>query len=52
MIASDHGLGHQIAQTGQMMDIARMFGYVALVVLAAFAFNFGVSALEAQRRPA
>jgi ABC-type nitrate/sulfonate/bicarbonate transport system permease component len=52
MIASDHGLGHQIAQAGQMMEIARMFGYVALVVLAAFAFNFGVSALEARRRPA
>ncbi len=52
MIASDHGLGHEIAQSGQMMDIAKMFGYVTLVVLAAFAFNFGVSALEARRRPA
>jgi ABC-type nitrate/sulfonate/bicarbonate transport system permease component len=52
MIASDHGLGHQIAQAGQMMEIGRMFGYVTLVVLAAFAFNFGVSALEARRRPA
>ena len=52
MIASDHGLGHQIAQSGQMMETAKMFGYVTLVVLAAFAFNFGVSALEARRRPA
>jgi ABC-type nitrate/sulfonate/bicarbonate transport system permease component len=52
MIASDHGLGHQIAQAGQMMEIAKMFGYVTLVVLAAFAFNFGVSTLEARRRPA
>jgi hypothetical protein len=34
-----------------MMEIAKMFGYVTLVVLAAFAFNFGVSALEARRRP-
>jgi ABC-type nitrate/sulfonate/bicarbonate transport system permease component len=52
MIASDHGLGHEIAQSGQMMEIAKMFGYVALVVLAAFAFNFGIGALEARRRPA
>ena len=52
MIASDHGLGHQIAQSGQMMETAKMFIYVTLVVLAAFAFNFGISALEARRRPA
>jgi ABC-type nitrate/sulfonate/bicarbonate transport system permease component len=46
MIASDHGLGHQIAQSGQMMEIAKMFGYVALVVIAAYVCNVGISALE------
>lgn len=46
MIASEHGLGHQIAQAGQMMEIAKMFGYVVLVVVAAFLFNFGVAAVE------
>jgi ABC-type nitrate/sulfonate/bicarbonate transport system permease component len=48
MIAADHGLGREIADAGQVMEIAKMFGYVALVVIAAVAFNLGLGALEAR----
>ena len=52
MLASVHGLGYEIAQSGAMMNLATMFGYVTLVVLTAFVFNFSLGAFEARQRRA
>lgn len=52
MLASIHGLGFEIAQSGAMMNLAPMFGYVTLVVLTAFLFNYSLGAFEARQRRA
>jgi ABC-type nitrate/sulfonate/bicarbonate transport system permease component len=49
IIASDSGLGHQISQNAQMMETARMFAYVFLVIMIAAIFNVTLSRWEARR---
>ena len=51
-IASLAGLGHRIVQLGEGMDTARMFAYIAFVVVIALVLNTVVSTLEARaKRP-
>ena len=51
-IASLAGLGHRIVQLGEGMDTARMFAYIAFVVVIALILNMAVSTLEARaKRP-
>ena len=51
-IASLAGLGHRIVQLGEGMDTARMFAYIAFVVVIALILNMVVSTLEARaKRP-
>ncbi len=45
-IVSYGGLGHKIVELGESMDTARMFGYIAFVVLIAVALNVTVTAIE------
>ena len=49
-IASLAGLGHHIVQLAEGMDMARMFAYIAFVVLIAALLNGIVSFLEARGR--
>ena len=49
-IASLAGLGHHIVQLAEGMDMARMFAYIAFVVLIAALLNSTVSYLEARAR--
>jgi ABC-type nitrate/sulfonate/bicarbonate transport system permease component len=49
IIASDSGLGHQISQNAQMMETARMFAYVILVIIIAAGFNLLLSTWESRR---
>ena len=49
IIASDSGLGHEISQNAQMMETARMFAYVFLVIIIAALFNLGLSTWETRR---
>jgi ABC-type nitrate/sulfonate/bicarbonate transport system permease component len=50
VIASLAGLGHHIVQLGEGMDMARMFAYIAFVVVIAALLNGIVSSLEARGR--
>jgi ABC-type nitrate/sulfonate/bicarbonate transport system permease component len=50
VIASLAGLGHHIVQLGEGMDMARMFAYIAFVVVIAATLNGIVSSLEARGR--
>jgi ABC-type nitrate/sulfonate/bicarbonate transport system permease component len=50
VIASLAGLGHHIVQLGEGMDMARMFAYIAFVVVIAAVLNSAVSYLEARGR--
>jgi ABC-type nitrate/sulfonate/bicarbonate transport system permease component len=50
VIASLAGLGHHIVQLGEGMDMARMFAYIAFVVVIAALLNAAVSSLEARGR--
>jgi ABC-type nitrate/sulfonate/bicarbonate transport system permease component len=50
VIASLAGLGHHIVQLGEGMDMARMFAYIAFVVVIAALLNAVVSTLEARGR--
>lgn len=50
VIASLAGLGHHIVQLGEGMDMARMFAYIAFVVVIAALLNAIVSYLEARGR--
>src|SRR5215510_7530021 len=45
-IASLEGLGHRIVQLAEGMETARMFAYIAFVVVIAACLNAAVSALE------
>jgi ABC-type nitrate/sulfonate/bicarbonate transport system permease component len=49
-IASLAGLGHHIVQLAEGMDMARMFAYIAFVVLIAAVLNGVVSSLERRGR--
>jgi ABC-type nitrate/sulfonate/bicarbonate transport system permease component len=49
-IASLAGLGHHIVQLAEGMDMARMFAYIAFVVVIAAVLNSIVSFLEARGR--
>src|ERR1700688_1220493 len=49
-IASLAGLGHHIVQLAEGMDMARMFAYIAFVVVIAVLLNGIVSLLEARGR--
>lgn len=49
-IASLAGLGHRIVQLAEGMDMARMFAYIAFVVVIAAILNTVVSTLEARGR--
>jgi ABC-type nitrate/sulfonate/bicarbonate transport system permease component len=49
-IASLAGLGHHIVQLAEGMDMARMFAYIAFVVVIAAVLNSVVSYLEARGR--
>ena len=49
-IASLAGLGHHIVQLAEGMDMARMFAYIAFVVVIAALLNSAVSFLEARGR--
>jgi ABC-type nitrate/sulfonate/bicarbonate transport system permease component len=49
-IASLAGLGHHIVQLAEGMDMARMFAYIAFVVVIAALLNSAVSYLEARGR--
>jgi len=49
-IASLAGLGHHIVQLAEGMDMARMFAYIAFVVVIAALLNTIVSLLEARGR--
>ncbi len=49
-IASLAGLGHHIVQLAEGMDMARMFAYIAFVVVIAALLNGVVSTLEARGR--
>ncbi len=50
VIASLAGLGHHIVQLGEGMDMARMFAYIAFVVVIAAVLNSTVSFLEKRGR--
>jgi ABC-type nitrate/sulfonate/bicarbonate transport system permease component len=50
VIASLAGLGHHIVQLAEGMDMARMFAYIAFVVVIAGLLNGAVSFLEARGR--
>ena len=50
VIASLAGLGHHIVQLAEGMDMARMFAYIAFVVVIAALLNSAVSFLEARGR--
>jgi ABC-type nitrate/sulfonate/bicarbonate transport system permease component len=50
VIASLAGLGHHIVQLGEGMDMARMFAYIAFVVVIAATLNSFVSYLEKRGR--
>jgi ABC-type nitrate/sulfonate/bicarbonate transport system permease component len=50
VIASLAGLGHHIVQLAEGMDMARMFAYIAFVVVIAGLLNGIVSFLEARGR--
>jgi ABC-type nitrate/sulfonate/bicarbonate transport system permease component len=49
-LTSLEGLGHQIVALGEMMDTAKMYGYIVFVVVIAALLNFTVSALERRAR--
>jgi ABC-type nitrate/sulfonate/bicarbonate transport system permease component len=49
-IASLSGLGHHIVELAEGMDMARMFAYIAFVVMIAALLNSVVSTLEARGR--
>jgi ABC-type nitrate/sulfonate/bicarbonate transport system permease component len=49
-IASLAGLGHHIVELAEGMDMARMFAYIAFVVVIAALLNGAVSLLESQWR--
>jgi ABC-type nitrate/sulfonate/bicarbonate transport system permease component len=49
-IASLAGLGHHIVELAEGMDMARMFAYIAFVVVIAALLNAAVSFLEARGR--
>jgi ABC-type nitrate/sulfonate/bicarbonate transport system permease component len=49
-IASLAGLGHHIVELAEGMDMARMFAYIAFVVMIAALLNGAVSYLEARGR--
>jgi ABC-type nitrate/sulfonate/bicarbonate transport system permease component len=49
-IASFSGLGHRIVELGENMDTARMFAYIALVMVIAFLLNAAASFAEARGR--
>jgi ABC-type nitrate/sulfonate/bicarbonate transport system permease component len=49
-LASLAGLGHHIVQLAEGMDMARMFAYIAFVVVIAAVLNSAVSYLEARGR--
>jgi ABC-type nitrate/sulfonate/bicarbonate transport system permease component len=47
-LASLAGLGHRIVQLAEGMDMARMFAYIAFVIVIAAVLNVAVSALESR----
>jgi ABC-type nitrate/sulfonate/bicarbonate transport system permease component len=49
-IASLAGLGHRIVHLAEAMEMARMFAYIAFVVVIAMLLNTAVSTLEARGR--
>ncbi len=49
-IASFSGLGHRIVELGENMDTAKMFAYIALVLVVACLLNAAVSFAEARGR--
>jgi ABC-type nitrate/sulfonate/bicarbonate transport system permease component len=49
-IASLSGLGHRIKDLGENMEMARMFAYIAFVVVMVAVLNAFVSYLEARGR--
>jgi ABC-type nitrate/sulfonate/bicarbonate transport system permease component len=49
-LASLAGLGHRIVQLAEGMEMARMFAYIAFVIVIAAILNAVVSALEARGR--
>jgi ABC-type nitrate/sulfonate/bicarbonate transport system permease component len=49
-LASLAGLGHRIVQLAEGMEMARMFAYIAFVIVIASVLNAVVSALEARGR--
>jgi taurine transport system permease protein len=51
-LTSFSGLGHQIVALGEMMDTAKMYGYIVFVVVIAATLNVTVTALERRGRRA
>ena len=51
-IASLAGLGHRIVQLAEAMETARMFAYIAFVVMIAAFLNTAVTTLERRARRA
>jgi ABC-type nitrate/sulfonate/bicarbonate transport system permease component len=51
-LTSFSGLGHQIVALGEMMDTAKMYGYIVFVVVIAAALNVTVTSLERRVRRA
>jgi ABC-type nitrate/sulfonate/bicarbonate transport system permease component len=51
-LTSFSGLGHQIVALGEMMDTAKMYGYIVFVVVIAALLNVTVTALERRWRRA
>lgn len=49
-LTSFSGLGHRIVALGEMMDTAKMYGYIVFVVVIAAALNVTVTALERHAR--
>jgi len=49
-LTSFSGLGHQIVALGDMMDTAKMYGYIVFVVVIAATLNLTVTALERRAR--
>ena len=49
-LTSFSGLGHQIVALGDMMDTAKMYGYIVFVVIISVALNVTVTALERRAR--
>ena len=49
-LTSFSGLGHQIVALGEMMDTAKMYGYIVFVVAIAVALNVTVTAIERRGR--